>query len=62
MTIHELRLLPPFAIGRLGVALKGGHNAEHHNHNDVGSYVVALAGTTPLLDPGPGTAIPYGIV
>jgi hypothetical protein len=36
----------------LGVALKGGHNAEHHNHNDVGSYVVALAGGTPLLDPG----------
>jgi hypothetical protein len=36
----------------LGVALKGGHNAEHHNHNDVGSFVVALAGATPLVDPG----------
>ncbi len=36
----------------LGVALKGGHNSEHHNHNDVGSFVVALAGKTPLLDPG----------
>jgi hypothetical protein len=36
----------------LGVALKGGHNAEHHNHNDVGSFVVAVAGETPLLDPG----------
>lgn len=36
----------------MGVALKGGHNAEHHNHNDVGSFVVALAGGTPLLDPG----------
>lgn len=36
----------------LGVALKGGHNAEHHNHNDVGSYVVVLAGKTPLVDPG----------
>ncbi len=35
-----------------GVALKGGHNAEHHNHNDVGSYMVALAGQTPLVDPG----------
>jgi hypothetical protein len=32
--------------------MKGGHNAEHHNHNDVGSYVVALAGQTPLVDPG----------
>lgn len=36
----------------LGAALKGGHNAEHHNHNDVGSFVVALANHTPLLDPG----------
>jgi hypothetical protein len=36
----------------LGVALKGGHNAEHHNHNDVGSFVVALGRSTPLLDPG----------
>ncbi len=36
----------------MGVALKGGHNAEHHNHNDVGSFVVALGGRTPLVDPG----------
>ncbi len=36
----------------LAVALKGGHNAEHHNHNDVGSYLVVLAGETPLIDPG----------
>jgi hypothetical protein len=36
----------------LGVALKGGHNAENHNHNDVGSFVVALSNSTPLLDPG----------
>lgn len=36
----------------MGVALKGGHNAEHHNHNDVGSFVVALGDKTPLLDPG----------
>ncbi len=35
-----------------GAALKGGHNAEHHNHNDVGSFVVALGESTPLLDPG----------
>lgn len=38
--------------GAMGVALKGGHNAEHHNHNDVGSFVIALAGEAPLLDPG----------
>lgn len=37
---------------RLGVALKGGHNAEHHNHNDVGSYVVVVGRQALLLDPG----------
>ncbi|MCX5685676.1 MAG: heparinase II/III family protein, partial [Planctomycetota bacterium] len=36
----------------MGVALKGGHNAEHHNHNDVGSYVVVVKDTPVLLDPG----------
>ncbi|NCO37573.1 MAG: heparinase [Armatimonadetes bacterium CG_4_10_14_3_um_filter_66_18] len=40
---------------RLGVALKGGHNAEHHNHNDVGSYVVLMGSTPILLDPGAET-------
>jgi hypothetical protein len=37
----------PFAV-----ALKGGHNAEHHNHNDVGSYVVCIGPDMPLVDPG----------
>ncbi|MGD9498383.1 MAG: heparinase II/III family protein, partial [Armatimonadota bacterium] len=36
----------------LGVAMKGGHNAEHHNHNDVGSYVVVVEDRPVLLDPG----------
>ena len=36
----------------LFLAVKGGHNREHHNHNDVGTYVVALAGKAPFLDPG----------
>jgi len=39
----------------LGAALKGGHNAEHHNHNDVGTFVVALGQSTPLVDPGSET-------
>ncbi|HPS03012.1 MAG TPA: heparinase II/III family protein [Candidatus Sumerlaeota bacterium] len=37
---------------KLAVALKGGHNAEHHNHNDVGSYQVVLNNAVPLVDPG----------
>ena len=36
----------------LGVAMKGGHNAEQHNHNDVGSFIVALGRSTPVVDPG----------
>ena len=37
---------------RLGAALKGGHNGEHHNHNDVGSYVVVSGDKAILVDPG----------
>ncbi|MBN1671251.1 MAG: heparinase II/III family protein [Kiritimatiellae bacterium] len=37
---------------RMGVALKGGHNAEHHNHNDIGSFVVVAGKRPVLLDPG----------
>lgn len=36
----------------IGVALKGGHNAEHHNHNDVGSYVYCIGDSMTLVDPG----------
>lgn len=35
-----------------GAAIKGGHNGEHHNHNDVGSYTVVLDGIEMLGDPG----------
>jgi len=40
------------SVCRMGVALKGGHNAEHHNHNDVGSYVVVVGKEAVLVDPG----------
>ena len=33
-------------------ALKGGHNAEHHNHNDLGSFSVVAGRTMVLCDPG----------
>jgi len=32
--------------------LKGGNNAEHHNHNDVGSFSVVCGKTTLICDPG----------
>ena len=34
------------------VALKGGHNAEHHNHNDVGTWTLMLDGEELAGDPG----------
>ncbi|GAA3578811.1 heparinase II/III family protein [Nonomuraea rosea] len=36
----------------LTLAVKGGHNDEHHNHNDVGSVVVAVDGVPVLVDAG----------
>jgi hypothetical protein len=42
----------PGSSSRLAVALKGGHNSEHHNHNDVGSFIVVLGDKPLLLDPG----------
>lgn len=40
------------SASQMAVALKGGNNAEHHNHNDVGSFVVVLDDSPLLLDPG----------
>jgi hypothetical protein len=40
------------AAADFGVALKGGHNGEHHNHNDVGSFVIARGDRAVLVDPG----------
>jgi len=39
----------------LFLAAKAGHNDESHNHNDVGSFIVARDGRPLLIDPGAGT-------
>jgi Heparinase II/III-like protein len=39
----------------LFLAAKAGHNDESHNHNDVGSFIVARDGRPLLVDPGAGT-------
>lgn len=36
----------------LYVAAKGGHNAESHNHNDVGNFIVYADGSPLLIDIG----------
>ncbi len=36
----------------LAVGMKGGHNAENHNHNDLGSYVLATDGGVVMGDLG----------
>ncbi|WP_428241132.1 heparinase II/III domain-containing protein [Gynuella sp.] len=38
----------------LVVAVKGGHNGEMHNHNDLGSFIVHCHGRSLLTDPGRG--------
>jgi hypothetical protein len=39
----------------LALAIKGGHNDENHNHNDVGSFIAALDSTPVLIDLGQPT-------
>lgn len=36
----------------LTLAAKGGHNGESHNHNDVGSFIVAVDGVPVVVDAG----------
>jgi hypothetical protein len=36
----------------LTLVAKGGNNAEHHNHNDVGSFIVASGGVPVIVDAG----------
>ncbi|HOJ32673.1 MAG TPA: heparinase II/III family protein [Candidatus Hydrogenedentes bacterium] len=36
------------------LAAKAGHNAEPHNHNDIGSFIFAVGETVYLCDPGAG--------
>ena len=38
--------------GGLYLAVRGGHNAESHNHNDVGHFVVYLDGQPGIIDVG----------
>ena len=52
----------PGSSGNLGAVLKGGKNNEHHNHNDLGSYTIAVGKEVLMGDPGiiPYTAKTFG--
>ena len=39
----------------LALAVKGGHNDENHNHNDVGSFIAAIDSSPVLIDLGQPT-------
>lgn len=49
---NDAQVLVTRAAADFGGAIKGGHNDELHNHNDLGSFVIALGGTALLVDPG----------
>ena len=53
--LPDVQLLVCREPGGLAVAVKGGHNDENHNHNDVGSYLVAVGGTPVVIDLGQPT-------
>lgn len=38
--------------GNFGVALKGGNNGEHHNHNDLGAFTIVVNARPLVLDAG----------
>lgn len=56
MLLHGLEIASIRETTTLGkglyVALKGGHNYESHNHNDVGSVIVYADGNPVFIDPG----------
>jgi hypothetical protein len=43
---------PGSSRAQLAVALKGGHNNQPHNHNDLGSFVIAVRGRPVVTDMG----------
>lgn len=43
-----------FSVKPITVAVKGGNNAENHNHNDIGSFIINIDGEDFITDPGAG--------
>ncbi|MBV7534032.1 heparinase II/III family protein [Chitinophaga sp. sic0106] len=54
LQVLSLRSKPGSSAG-LFFAAQGGHNAESHNHNDVGNFVLYMNGKPAVIDVGVGT-------
>ncbi|RRA97989.1 heparinase II/III domain-containing protein [Larkinella rosea] len=53
--LKSIQLMAGRTPGGLFVASHGGHNAESHNHNDVGDFIVYANGQPVIIDVGFGT-------
>ncbi len=54
---EDMAILPDLQVwasrkGNLQAAVKGGHNGENHNHNDVGSFLLYADGEPEIVDAG----------
>jgi hypothetical protein len=50
--LPQLGIAKLHGAGGIVVGVKAGHNAEHHNHNDVGSFILFKDGVQLLCDSG----------
>lgn len=52
--ISDIQVMTTRSAGGLYLAAHGGHNAESHNHNDVGDFIVYADGKPMVVDAGRG--------
>ncbi len=52
--IGDVQILTARTASGLFMATHGGHNAESHNHNDVGDFIIYLKGEPMIIDAGRG--------
>lgn len=52
--MSDVQVLTARSSHNLFLAAHGGHNAESHNHNDVGDFIVYLKGEPMIIDAGRG--------
>jgi Heparinase II/III-like protein len=52
--IGDIQILTARTPSGLFMATHGGHNAESHNHNDVGDFIIYLKGEPMIIDAGRG--------